>query len=78
MIGRTKIPDFLSTIYADSEYQVVQETGPFSDPFYYVIRILGWDKSQDKAIREIVSSHQSLELAQIYIANQYSERHKNG
>jgi hypothetical protein len=75
MSGFTKIPNFLSLIYTDSEYQVGKETGPFSDPLYYVIKILGWDKSQDKALREIVSSHESLEEAQVYIANQYSEKH---
>ncbi len=76
MLGSTSNPILLNSVYIDSEYRVATLSETFALPLYLVIKNWGWDDKRGVAKEEIVSFFESLEEARIYIANQYSEKHK--
>ena len=75
MTGSANVPNFLHTVYTDSEYRVGKHQGAFADPNFYVIKNLGFVEDAGP-IEAVADKFDSLEEARIYIANQYSENHK--
>ncbi len=76
MIGSTTNPILLNTVYVDSEYSVGEvDTARFKS-FFIVIKNLGWDGVAQTPTENIVHGCDTLEKARVYIANQYSEKHR--